>query len=79
MSGKKIDYVNHPPHYTQGGSIECITYLRDSLGEEGFAYYCEGAVKKYIHRWRHKNGVQDLEKAVWYLERMIEMHHEDVE
>lgn len=78
-AGQAIDYVNHPPHYTKGSSIECIDYLRDSMGDEGFLFYCEGAVKKYLHRWRHKNGVQDLEKAVWYLERMIALHHEDME
>ena len=67
----QTDLVNEPPHY-KAGNIEAITYLRDSLGEKGFLFYCEGNVKKYVHRWRHKNGVQDLEKAVWYLERMIE-------
>ena len=74
-----VDYVNHPPHYTKTGKIEAITYIHESMGDEGFLFYCEGAVKKYLHRWRHKNGVQDLEKAVWYLERMIALHHEDME
>lgn len=78
-SGQTVDNVNHPPHYTKGGSIECIDYLRDSMGDEGFIFYCEGAVKKYLHRWRYKNGIEDLEKAVWYLERIIALHHEDVE
>ena len=76
MSNNGTDWVNHPPHYTQGGEIECIDYLRDSLGDEGFSHYCEGAVKKYVHRWRYKNGVQDLEKAVWYLEKMIALYTE---
>ena len=63
--------VNHPPHYKEG-EIECIDYLEDSLGKEGFAFYVEGNIKKYVHRWRHKGGVQDLEKAQWYLERLID-------
>ena len=79
MSDEKIDLVNHPPHYTQGGSIEAIDYIFDSMGKEGFTYYCEGAVKKYIHRWRHKNGIEDLQKAIWYLNKIIEVENADVE
>ena len=62
--------VNHPPHYKEG-EIECIDYLEDSLGKEGFAFYIEGNIKKYVHRWRHKGGVEDLKKAKWYLDRLI--------
>lgn len=70
-SEAKQDMVNRPPHYNQG-EIECIDYLRDNLGE-GFSYYCEGNVKKYLHRWRYKDQpVQDLEKAQWYLAKLIE-------
>ena len=69
------DMVNHPPHYNQGG-IECIAYLKDNLGE-GFTYYLEGNVKKYLHRWRYKTtdgspSVEDLKKAQWYLNALIE-------
>lgn len=73
---KKEDYVNHPKHYMQG-SIECIRYLEDSLGD-GFSYYLEGSIKKYLHRWRHKNAgnhskqIEDLEKALFYLRALIE-------
>ena len=69
------DNVNHPPHYNQG-KIESIDYIKDSLGE-GFNYYLEGSVKKYMHRWRYKYGdttegsVEDLRKARWYLDRLI--------
>jgi hypothetical protein len=73
---QKEDYVNHPKHYMQG-SIECIRYLEDSLGD-GFSYYLEGSIKKYLHRWRHKNAgnhakqIEDLEKALFYLRALIE-------
>ncbi|MDB2699773.1 DUF3310 domain-containing protein [Alphaproteobacteria bacterium] len=73
---KEEDYVNHPKHYMQG-SIECIRYLEDSLGD-GFSYYLEGSIKKYLHRWRHKNAgnhskqIEDLEKALFYLRALIE-------
>ena len=65
------DAVDHPPHYNNN-KIECIDYLEDSLGD-GFDYYLEGNVKKYLHRWRYKNEpVEDLRKARWYLEKLIE-------
>lgn len=63
------DNVNHPDHYNQGG-IECIDYIEQQLGE-CFVEYCQGNVIKYLHRWRHKNGREDLRKALWYLERML--------
>lgn len=63
------DVVNKPAHYTNS-NIEAIDYLADTLGE-GFNYFLEGNVKKYLHRWRYKNGVEDLKKAQWYLDRLI--------
>ena len=63
------DVVNSPAHYTNS-KIEAIDYLADTLGE-GFSYFLEGNVKKYLHRWRYKNGVEDLKKAQWYLDRLI--------
>ena len=41
--------------------------------------YCEGAVLKYLARWRHKNGVEDLKKAKNYIERIIQYAEEDNE
>ena len=59
------DPVNHPAHYTQGG-MEVIDAI------EGMALpYHEGNIVKYVARWRHKGGVQDLQKARWYLDRLI--------
>ena len=63
------DVVNSPAHFTNS-KIEAIDYLADTLGE-GFSYFLEGNVKKYLHRWRYKNGVEDLKKAQWYLDRLI--------
>lgn len=66
------DPVQKPAHYNTG-SIEAWDYIRDNLGEEGFGYYCEGNVKKYLHRWRYKeNPRQDLEKAKAYLEKLLD-------
>ena len=64
------DRVNHPSHYCTGG-VECIDAIRAALGE-GFVDYCQGNVLKYVWRWRHKGGVEDLKKAQVYLGWMIE-------
>lgn len=64
------DAVNHPPHYTQG-KVESIDAIESALGVPGFEGFLAGNVMKYIHRYRHKNGVVDLKKAKWYLERLI--------
>lgn len=60
-----VDMDNSPPHYNASG-IECIDALRAALGE-GFEFYLQGNVMKYLWRYRYKNGTQDLEKAAWYL------------
>jgi hypothetical protein len=65
------DMVNHPPHYNKDG-IECIQAIRAATGE-GFEYYLQGNIMKYLWRYRYKaNARQDLEKASWYLDRLIE-------
>ena len=61
------DPVKRPPHYTQG-EVECIDAIRAALGPKRFAGYCQGNALKYIWRYEHKGGVQDLAKAAWYLE-----------
>lgn len=63
------DNINHPTHYTNG-PIECIDAIESALGADGFISYCQGNVMKYMWRWRDKNGIEDLDKAIWYIERM---------
>ena len=63
---KKQNMVDNPPHYTRG-NIECIEYIKDSMGPIGFTYFCEGNVKKYMHRFRDKNKVEDIRKAAVYM------------
>jgi len=67
----KDDKVNNPSHYGQG-SIECIDYIKDFLTQEEYIGYLRGNIAKYLHRWRHKNGVEDLKKANWYLQALIQ-------
>lgn len=65
-----VDYVNAPPHYQQG-TIEAIDAIRSQLTPDEFRGYLKGTIAKYIWRERHKGGTQDLEKAAWYLERLV--------
>ena len=65
------DKVTQPEHYT-AGSIECIDYIKDSLSREEWIGYLRGNIAKYMHRFRNKNGIEDLRKAEAYLGRLIE-------
>ena len=64
------DMVNKPPHYNQGG-IECIDAIESSMSKEAFAGHCKACVLKYLWRYKDKGGVESLEKAQWYLSRLI--------
>ena len=63
------DMVNHPPHYNQKG-IECIDAI-EAATNEGFEFYLQGNIMKYLWRYKYKNGVEDLKKAQWYLSKLI--------
>ena len=67
---KQLDMVNSPPHYNQAG-VECIDAIRAAT-DEGYEYYLQGNIIKYLWRYRYKNGVEDLKKAQWYLTKLIE-------
>ena len=67
--------VNHPRHYTSG-EIECIEAIRASMSDEAFAGYLRGNCMKYLWRYRHKGGVQDLQKGEFYLKSLIHMEKE---
>ena len=65
-----LDAVN-PPHYKQGRT-EVIDIIEDAVvGADPFEAVCQANVLKYTLRYRHKNGVEDLKKAVWYAEKLI--------
>ena len=64
------DMVNHPPHYNKAG-VECIDAIAAATGE-GFEFYLQGNIMKYLWRYRYKNGTEDLNKARWYLDKLIE-------
>ena len=63
--------VNSPAHYNET-NIETIDIIQSVLGD-GFDSYLQGNILKYVCRYKYKqNAVEDLEKARWYLNRLIE-------
>ena len=65
------DNVNHPSHYNEG-QIECIDALKAATtGLEGIEAFCTANAIKYLWRWKYKNGVEDLNKAIWYINYLI--------
>jgi len=68
------DNVNSPAHYTDG-NIETIDYIVDVLGEYDAIHYCHGNVIKYTgsRLWSKGNPIQDAKKAIWYLNKMVEL------
>ena len=71
-ASQTADMVSHPPHYTAGG-IECIDALEAATeGLEGIEAVCTANAIKYLWRWKRKNGIEDLKKAEWYIDRLIQ-------
>ncbi len=66
------DNVNHPSHYT-AGDIECIEAIEAQLTKEEYRGYLKGNVAKYLWREKQKGGTESLQKAQWYLNRLIEL------
>ena len=65
------DMVNHPKHYTQG-DIECIDALKAAtVGKRGIEAVCVANVIKYLWRYEEKNGIEDVRKAKFYIERLL--------
>jgi hypothetical protein len=64
-----MDVVNKPPHYQ--GEVQAIDSIKAAMSYEGFKGYCQGNALKYIIRFDRKNGVEDLRKAEWYINKLI--------
>lgn len=71
----KADPVNHPAHYKFAG-FEVIEILEAALPASWFQGYCLGNVFKYLFRFPKKNGLEDVKKAAWYLQRLIQKMEE---
>ncbi len=66
------EMINHPSHYT-AGKVECIDAIESATTcLQGLEAVCTANVIKYVWRWKFKNGVEDLEKASWYLNKLID-------
>lgn len=66
------DPVNHPSHYQTKSGLETIQVIEAFTdGLEGIEAVCTANAIKYICRWKKKNGLQDLKKAQWYLNKLI--------
>ncbi|MBQ8707854.1 MAG: DUF3310 domain-containing protein [Succinivibrionaceae bacterium] len=72
-SKQAVDYVNHPPHYQTSSGLETIDVIEAFTEDlKGFEATNTGNVLKYMCRWKSKNGLEDLKKALWYLNRLID-------
>lgn len=65
--------VDHPSHYNRDGSIECIDEMVMVFGREVVKNFCLCNVWKYRYRASDKNGVEDLRKSDWYMNKFKEL------
>lgn len=77
MSGIQLrmprkEQVNHPNHYNQG-QYECIAIMESIYGIEATMNFCLLCAFKYIWRTNDKDGIQDIDKAIWYLQKYKEL------
>ena len=67
-----MELVNHPDHYKSEKGLEVIDVIDAFTSDlDGIEAFDTGNIIKYVCRWKKKNGVQDLNKAKWYLEHLI--------
>lgn len=66
------EQVNHPNHYNQG-QYECIAVMESIYGIEATMNFCLLCAFKYTWRTNDKDGIQDINKAIWYLQKYKEL------
>ena len=71
-----MENVNHPKHYNFG-KFECIDVIMESQGEEATKNFCICNAFKYIYRHKAKGGQEDIKKAIWYLNKYIELEEKE--
>lgn len=74
MKNENNDKINNPAHYTAGG-IETLDYIKAKVKD--YPSYAAGNILKYVSRYEHKNGIEDLKKAQFYLNDLIEWMESD--
>ena len=70
------DNVNHPSHY-ESGQFECIEVMLETQGKEAVMDFCLCNAFKYLYRHKRKNGIEDIKKAKWYIDKYIELSEKD--
>lgn len=68
----ECDRVNHPSHYAGHTGIEAMDALESCMGKDAMVYFFWGNAFKYLWRWKFKNGVEDLEKCRFYINKLID-------
>ena len=69
IPAEEIDPINHPAHYESNTSLECIDVMEIAFGADAVGNFCLCNAFKYLWRYKHKGGVEDVKKAKWYLDR----------
>ena len=71
------DKIN-PDHYKKG-SVECIDAIEAAtVGKKGIEAVCVANVVKYLFRYEDKGGIEDIKKAKWYIDKLIQVHERKV-
>lgn len=76
IPGELVNNVDHPAHY-KGKKFECIDVMEDVYGKEAVKHFCMLNAFKYIYRQNKKNGIEDVKKAIWYLNKYLEIEEKD--
>lgn len=72
LNKPQFDLVSKPAHYAYG-AIECVDAMQSMLSPEEFRGFLRGNSFKYRWRYRHKNGIEDLRKAMWYEDLLMKL------
>lgn len=72
---ESAEAVNHPSHYNQG-KYECVDVMVETFGKEAAKNFCLLNAFKYVWRTGEKNGKEDIKKAIWYLNKILELEGE---
>lgn len=70
---QNYDIVNNPKHYN-GSKYQCIDVMEDTYGKDAVLAFCKLNAFKYLYRAEKKNGLEDMKKAVWYLNKYINLN-----
>ena len=68
----EAEEINHPPRYKHG-EYECIDVMLDVFGTEATQAFCLLSAFKYVWRKDYKGGINDIRKAMWYLDKWLEL------